>query len=71
MRFILGIAFPVVILVGGVRPISDESPTKSCAGCYDSDNSCRAACDGLNGPCVVACKNAGRICIRRHCILAH
>lgn len=72
MRFTLGIALAVAMLAGAASaqtPIGP--PIKSCAGCEDSNNSCRAACDGLNGPCAIACKDARRICVRRHCILAH
>jgi hypothetical protein len=71
MRFILGIAF-TLILAGAASAQSPMSFTiKSCTDCHVSNKSCRAACDGLSGPCVAACNDTRRICVRRFCTIAH
>ena len=71
MRFILGIAFTLILVGAASAQINSMSSIKNCADCTLGNQSCRAACDGSGGPCVAACNDTRRICVRQHCTIAH
>jgi hypothetical protein len=72
MRFMLGMAFTLLLAgAASAQPGSMNFTVKNCTDCDVSNKSCRAACDGLGGPCFAACNDTRRICVRQHCTIAH